>query len=169
MIETPPKFKRKVSASSVSERRLSRPDVARTLVSSVRREINNWHSSRQAFRKMYLQDPHGCVPDEFVGNDLLYSIKEKFYWPLNAVREQLEKEFGNEPPLWVYVDPCYDDTTYALLTLGNEHVLFSYGSKPWTFWWKSEAEMGKELRDWYKTSRARYQKFRSLLERPSKG
>jgi len=154
-----------LSASNVSERRPSRPDIVRTLVSSVRREINNWHGRSDAFEKMYLQDPKGCVHPDLVGDELLHSIKEKFYWPLNAVREQLEKEFGNEPPMWVYVDPCYDNTTYALLTLGNEHVLFSYGSKPWTFWWESGAEMGKELRDWYEASRVRYQKSRPLIER----
>jgi hypothetical protein len=129
------------------------------------KQVNEWHSRRDAFRKLYLQDPKGCVPEEFIGDDILYAIKGKFYWPLNAVREQLEKEFGSDPPMWVYVDPCYDDTTYALLTLGNELVLFSYGSKPWTFWWENEQDMKKDLEIWYEIARGRYQKYRPLTEK----
>lgn len=114
---------------------------------------------------MYLKDPHGCVPEEFLGDDLLYAIKGKFYWPFDAVRTQLEKEFGSDRSMYIYVDPCYDDTTYALLTLQNEHVLLSYGSKPWTFWWKSEAEMRQDLRRWYRSARARYEKLVPLCPR----
>lgn len=124
---------------------------------------NIWPGRRDAFRKMYLQDPHGCVPDEFVGDDVLYAIKGKFYWPFHAVREQLKKEFGNDSRMWIYVDPCHDDTTYALLTLKNEYVLLSYASKPWSYWWKSEPEMQKELEQWHRAARARYQEFRGLL------
>lgn len=111
---------------------------------------------------MYLQDPNGSVHPDLTGDDLLYSIKEKFYWPFDAVRSQLEKEFGNDRSMYIYVDPCWDDTTYALLTFQNEHVLFSYGSKPWTFWWDSEAEMRNDLKDWYEKARERYRKFAGL-------
>ena len=143
--------------------------IGRTLVSSVRRETNNWHGSTRAFRKMYLQDPGGCVHPDLAGDDLLYSIKEKFYWPLNAVREQLQEEFGRDRSMWIYVDPSYDDTTFALLTLQTEFVLYQYDSKPWKLWWKSETEMKKELVKWYRVARTRYQKFRPLLGRRSKG
>lgn len=77
-------------------------------------------------------------------------------------RAQLETEFGCDRHRWVYVDPCYDDTTYALLTLENEHVLLSYGSKPWTFWWKSESELRDDLGRWHQSAVERYRKFVGL-------
>jgi len=68
--------------------------------------------------------------------------------------------------MYIYVDPCWDDTTYSLLTLGNEYLLLSYGSKPWTFWWKRELELRDDLRRWHQAARARYRKVIGLpLER----
>ena len=44
-----------------------------------------------------------------------------------------------------------------------ENILLSYASKPWSYWWKSEAEMKRELEQWHRAARARYQKFREML------
>lgn len=137
----------------------------RQMIARVRKVINVWHGQRDAFRKMYLEDPKGCVPEEFIGDDILYAIKGKFYWPFDAVRAQLKKEFGDDRSMYIYVDPCWDDTTYSLLTLGNEYLLLSYGSKPWTFWWENEQDMKKDLEIWYEIARGRYQKYRPLTEK----
>lgn len=54
------------------------------MLSHMRKQVNDWHGARDAFRKLYLEDPHGCVPKEFGGEELLYAIKGKFYWPFDA-------------------------------------------------------------------------------------
>jgi hypothetical protein len=126
------------------------------MLSHMRQRLNNWHGLRDAFRKLYLENRHDCVPSEFIGDDLLYAIKGKFYWPFDAVRTQLEKGFGNDRSIYICVNPCWDDTTYSLLTLGNEHLLLSHGSKPWTFWWENESELREDLRRWHQTATARY-------------
>ena len=56
----------------------------RQMLSHMRKQVNDWHGARDAFRKLYLEDPHGCVPKEFSGEELLYAIKGKFYWPFDA-------------------------------------------------------------------------------------
>ena len=134
----------------------------RQMLARLRKVINAWHGRRDAFRKMYLEDPKGCVASEFIGDDLLYAIKGKFYWPFDAIRAQLEKEFGNDGSMYIYVDPCWDDTTYSLLTLGSEYLLLSYGSKPWTFWWKSESELCDDLKRWHQAASERYREFVGL-------
>lgn len=126
------------------------------MLAHVRKMTNETYDRRDAFRKMYLEEPNGCIPDELMGEELLYDVKNKFYWPMDAVRVQLEKEFGTEQSMWVYVDPTYEDTTWALLTLDNRHVLLTYCEKAWKFWFEGEAEMRKELRQWYRKAKERY-------------
>jgi len=137
------------------------------MLARVRQQINEAHGDRTAFRKMYLQEPDGCVPQEFIGDDLMSAIKDKFYWPFDAVRDQLEREFGTERCMWIHIDPTYEDTTYTLLTLENEHLLYTYCAKAWKFWWPDEDEMKKELLEWHQTARERYKFFAGqYVEKP---
>ncbi|MGH7771439.1 MAG: hypothetical protein ACREQA_04310 [Candidatus Binatia bacterium] len=129
------------------------------MLTHIRQRINEAHGDRSAFGRLYLEEPDGCVPEEFVGDDLMSAIKDKFYWPLDAVRNQLEREFGRERSMWIHIDPTYEDTTYALLTLEDEHLLHTYCAKAWKFWWPNEAEMKKELLEWHRIARERYKCF----------
>lgn len=131
-------------------------DRGKALLSHVRKRVNECYYREDAFRKMYLEEPDGCVPEDLIGDDLLSDIKNKYYWPVDAVRDQLEREFGRDPPMWIYVDPSYEDSTWALLTLDNRHILLTHCQKPWQFWFESEAEMRKELLEWYRSAQRRY-------------
>lgn len=137
------------------------------MLAYVCRQINEAHGDRTAFRKMYLQEPDGCVPEEFIGDDLMSAIKDKFYWPFDAVRNQLEREFGSERCIWVNIDPTYDDTTNVVLHLDHAHLLYTYCAKAWKFWWPNENEMKNELLEWHRTARERYKFFAGqFVEKP---
>ncbi|MGI8785236.1 MAG: hypothetical protein ACR2L2_16480 [Acidobacteriota bacterium] len=133
-------------------------ESGKSLLGHVRRKIEDAHGPG-AFTKMYLQDCGSCLPDEFISDDLLSDIREKFYWPAEAVCAELEREYGAKLFIGIYVDPSYDDKTSVLLTLGDDHVLLHYESKAWNFWWPNSGEMEQKLLQWHAEARERYRKF----------
>lgn len=142
-------------------------DPGAQMLRYVRRHANEDFGARDAFRKVYLEEPPGCLPDEFIGDDVLLAVRSKFHWPFDAVRDRLEKEFGREKMLWIHIDPSYEDTTRAIMTLDDERVLLSFYSKAWSFWWKDEQEMKSDLVRWHRTARGEYRKALGALTQDS--
>jgi len=71
-------------------------------------------------------------------------ILSLFYYPLSAIREELKERTGTKEFIWVFVQPSYTDTSFAVMVTG-EKVLLTVSDKAWNFFWEGEEEMAKEL------------------------
>ncbi len=59
-----------------------------------------------ALREVYLEDPNGCVPEAYIGDDLNKSIYEKFYAVLDAIIDEVEIDnIGDD--IKIYIDVSY--------------------------------------------------------------
>ncbi len=108
---------------------------------------------REIIRKIYLEPQDGCLPDEFVGEDLLCSIQSKFYEFFISITQALEKDLLEPQGVgrtWIsiWIDPSYDDETYVIVTFQSV-VLLLYGRKAWNFSWPSVGDLKKEMTDIY--------------------
>jgi len=77
-----------------------------------------------------------------------------FWYPLSAIREELKERTGTKEFIWVFVQPSYTDTSFAVMVTGDK-VLFTISGKAWNFYWGSEEAMVKELESWYQTAETR--------------
>ncbi|GEM_PF-2660127 len=103
--------------------------------------------------RIYLEPQDSCLPDEFIGDELLYSIQSKFYEFFVSITQALEKDFlepqsGGGTWISIWIDPSYDDETYVLVTFQSV-VLLLYGRKAWNFSWPSVVDLKKEMADIY--------------------
>lgn len=109
--------------------------------------------TKKLIQRIYLDPQDGCLPDEFIGDELLYSIQSKFYEFFQCITQALEKDIL-EPQkaggAWIsiWIDPSYDDETYVLVTFQSA-VLLLYGRKAWNFSWPAIAELKKEMSELY--------------------
>ncbi len=91
-------------------------------------------------REMYLTDPNGaCMPYDFIGEDILIEIENKFYFFLGAIRDELP-----EYEIEIYVTPSYEDTTIYLMILEDKLLLKDY-QKAWHLWFESEEKLMDEM------------------------
>lgn len=90
-------------------------------------------------REMYQTDPKGaCLPHDFIGDDVLKEIENKFYFFLGAVRDELPDDVE------IYVTPSYEDATSYLLILDDKLLLKDY-QKAWHLWFESEEKLMDEM------------------------
>jgi hypothetical protein len=92
-----------------------------------------------ALREMYLEDPEGCVPDTYIGDDLNKTIYDKFYAVFDAIRREVDDNRIN-----LHIDVSYEDSTTVLFVFKNR-VLYKDCIKAWNFWWSSEEDLVEEL------------------------
>lgn len=94
---------------------------------------------QEVLRKMYLSDPNGaCMPYDFIGEDVLKEIENKFYFFLGAIRDELPEYIE------IYVTPSYEDATSYLMILDDKLLLKDY-QKAWHFWFESEEKLMDEM------------------------
>jgi hypothetical protein len=104
-------------------------------------------------RKLYLEPQDGCLPNEFIGEELLYDIQSKFYQFFSAITEAVEKDFLDKQGVkgkWlsIWIDPSYDDETHVIVTF-QSLVVLRYSAKAWNFAWPSVRELEKEMAELY--------------------
>lgn len=94
---------------------------------------------------IYLSNYDGCIPESWIGDDLMGDIQDKFRYPVNAVRNVLKKEI-KIPFNWLLVDPSYEDSTFVTVIVDKEKkvIFFDYW-KAWRFVFENEEELGEEL------------------------
>ena len=114
-------------------------------------------------KKLYMEPQDGCVPDEFIGEELLYAIKAKYYKYFGVIRDRvqsdyLEKKQIRYPSISIFVDPAFEDTTSVLMTF-QDVLLCEHQSKAWHFLWSSEAEFKKDMVDHYYAIRDRLNQY----------
>ncbi len=111
-----------------------------------------------AFEKLYIGRKDSCIPEDLIGEDLLLNIKEKFYSILHLIREQLEKEKIAKKPIYILVNPSYEDITAAIVTYDNKEILYTFYEKPWRLNWETTKEMEEELNEIYEEIRRKLSK-----------
>lgn len=114
-------------------------------------------------KKLYLDSQEGCVPDEFIGEELLYAVKSKFYGFFSVIRdkvhaEYLEKKKISYPSISIVIDPSYEDVTSVVVSFQNT-VICEYNAKAWNFVWTTVAELQKEMADLFYQMRDRLNQY----------
>lgn len=105
---------------------------------------------------VYLTDSEECIPDEYMGDDIMKAIRSKFHRPLEYIGDLVCAELKSKkrPLIFTFIDPDYEDATaYALLMTdhktGVTHVLYYATCKAWHFEFENMAQFEEELRTIY--------------------
>jgi len=128
--------------------------IKERMVRNLKDEIgNHWgNDGLEVLREIYLSDLKGqCFPDEYIGDDVLKEIENKFYFFLSAIRDELPEYIE------IYVTPSYEDATTYLMILDDRLLLKDY-MKAWNFWFESEEKLMDEM----------YSIYRRLLSKSEK-
>lgn len=103
---------------------------------------------------MLITERQVCIPEHLLGDEIVEDIITLFYYALSAIREELKERTGRKEFIWIFVEPSYTDTSFAVMMTG-EKVLVTVSDKAWNFFWDSEEEMVKELESWYQIAETR--------------
>jgi len=144
-----------VSSEQRKEYPLGR-SIVRRLKKTLNEEWDSWlvKEDEDTFKTLYLTERRVCIPEHLLSGEIMEDIMSLFYYPLSAVREELKERTGTKEFIWVFVQPSYTDTSFAVMVAG-EKVLLTLSDKAWNFFWEDEEEMVKELESWYQTAEAR--------------
>lgn len=129
-------------------------DIGQIIIERIRSTVNeDWPEIGEpgvdAFTSLYLRPRDGCVPNWFIGDELLDDVIDLFDYPLAAVRDELAERQGvflGEIP--VLIMPSWQSDTMAVM-FTRDRVLLQLSQKAWSFWWDSEDEMAGEMKEWY--------------------
>lgn len=114
--------------------------MLKNLIKAVGDHWGGWDDGYKILREMYLTDLNGaCMPYDFIGEDILIEIENKFYFFLGAIRDELP-----EYEIEIYVTPSYEDTTSYLMILEDKLLLKDY-QKAWHLWFESEEKLMDEM------------------------
>lgn len=68
--------------------------IKERMLRDLKEEANNrWgdDNPQETLEKLYLTDTNGaCMPDHFIGEDLLKEIENKYYYFFGAIRDEIE-------------------------------------------------------------------------------
>ena len=144
-----------VSSEQRKEYPLGR-SILRRLKQTVNEEWDSWlvEEDEDTFKTLYLTERRVCIPEHLLSGEIMEDIMSLFYYPLSAIREELKERTGTKEFIWVFVQPSYSDTSFAIMVAG-EKVLLTVSGKAWNFYWENEAKVAKELESWYQTAEAR--------------
>ncbi|MGB5931885.1 MAG: hypothetical protein WBH57_02300 [Anaerolineae bacterium] len=132
-----------------SEEREEYP-LGRSIPRRLRKTLNEqWGSwpvgeAEDTFKTLYLTKRRVWIPEHLLSGEIMEDILSLFYYPLSAIREELKERTGTKEFIWVFVQPSYTDTSFAVMVTG-EKVLLTVSDKAWNFFWEGEEEMAKEL------------------------
>ena len=128
--------------------------IKERMVRNLKDEIgNHWgNDGLEVLREIYLSDLKGqCFPDEYIGDDVLKEIENKFYFFLSAIRDELPEYIE------IYVTPSYEDATSYLMILDDKLLIKDY-QKAWNFWFESEEKLMDEMYSIYRRLLAKSEK-----------
>jgi hypothetical protein len=108
-------------------------------------------------KDVYLTKCDGCIPSQYLGDDINRDIRGKFARPLNFIIEKVQKELGvKRNGLWLYplIDADYEDATHAAIIMlnhntGRRDFLYYNSEKAWHYWFQTREDFEKELFDIY--------------------
>jgi len=134
--------------------------IGRSILGRLKKTVNEeWDSwlveeGEDTFKTLYLTERRVCIPEHLLSGEIMEDIMSLFYYPLSAVREELKERTGTKEFIWIFVQPSYTDTSFAVMVTG-EKILLPVSDKAWNFFWESQQEMVKELEGWYQIAETR--------------
>lgn len=99
-------------------------------------------NGQEVLQKLFLQDSNACIHPDFIGDDVLVEIRNKYYAFYEAIRDEIEYLTGQFIEIWV--DPSYEDATTTLMIL-EDKLLYKDYQKAWNFWFESEEALMEEM------------------------
>lgn len=133
--------------------------IKERMVRNLRDEIENlWGSFdnvHEALQKLFLQDSKGAIHEDFIGDDLLKEIHNKYYAFYGTIRDEIEYQTGQFIEVWI--NPSYEDATTTLMIL-EDKLLYKDHTKPWNLWFESEEALKDEMYRIYLTLLAKTEK-----------
>ncbi len=96
----------------------------------------------KVLRDIYLTQLDTCIHEDYLNDDLMSDIINKFYYVFEAVREEFE------PFVEIYIMPSWDTDTIYLMLLDMK-LLVKGNSTPWGFWWESEESLMEFMYETY--------------------
>jgi len=108
-------------------------------------------------KDVYLTDNKGCIPEGYIGDDVVRDIRKKFVLPLNFIADRVKKELLDKLThhyIYALVDADYEDSTHYALILYNletneRSIIFYDSDKAWHYWFASRGEFEEELSSIY--------------------
>jgi len=101
---------------------------------------DEWQWDREQCEAYWFKENDGCVPSEYLGEDLYNDIINKFYAPFLYIVENIEKEFKlSSMVLRICVMPCHEGESYVVIH-DDEKVYLTYQCKAWQFWFGNTKE-----------------------------
>jgi len=139
--------------------RLNSRVVARLLdrvVENVNEFFGEGEDREETFRKLFLEDSDGCLPVEYIGEDLLESLYGKYNAVAAALISELEDRYRTSWRVFVVIQPSYEDATRVYyiyepeeLPRGRGFQLHRFGSEPWHYWFNSLEDLKQHLWEEY--------------------
>lgn len=96
--------------------------------------------AEQYLTDVYLRDPEGCLPEDYLGDDLFISIRDKFWYPIRWLADAIAATTGGAVPassIQIVIEPSYNDSTHVVVFSGTR-LLFHESWKAWRFWWQTD-------------------------------
>ena len=108
-------------------------------------------------KDVYLTENDGCIPYQYLGDDLMQDIRRKFALPLNFIIEKVQTELGvKRDGLWLYpfIDSDFEDATHFAIVVtnlktGRQDFVYDNSAKAWHYWFQTREDFEKELFDIY--------------------
>jgi len=97
---------------------------------------------RDEVKAVWFKDGDGCYPAEYIGDDLLGDIIDKFYYPYAYLRDLLAKKYPNVN-IYIVVMPSYEDHSQIVVYAGDR-VLLTDDEKAWHFFFETD----KDFDEW---------------------
>ncbi len=111
------------------------------------------HSDRDLLLKdLYLTDLQGqCLPEDYLGEGLNEDIHNKFYWYLDAIRNEFDGFVE------IYVIPSYSDETVFFM-IYDDKLVYRDGIKAWNFWFTDEESLMDSMFEIYTNAFSKMEK-----------
>jgi len=100
----------------------------------------NYGRSEEEIEAIWFRDNDGCYPAEYIGEDLLDDIMNKFYEPLDFIRSLLP---NHSKYIRITIMPSYESITFYVVTYMEEIVLEEDFWKAWHFWFDGDGEFNE--------------------------
>ena len=94
---------------------------------------------REGVDAIYFSEYGGCLPDGYLGDDVMIEIINKFYRPLDFLCDLFNKQ-RPDVDCNIVVMPSYEDATFFVIYRTNEprRILYDSAFKAWHFVWSHD-------------------------------
>lgn len=100
-------------------------------------------TGKQYFKDVYLSEYEGCIPENWLGDDVMKDIQGKYYTFFRPIVDKALEDLGMGGHfVRIAVDPSYEDTTTVVIYHpDSKRVLLDYDEKAWHFKFRSLKEL----------------------------